>query len=168
MTVFFWHEYEKNGYLSNWYQRGFEIDGVQYRHVEQYIMAQKAQLFGDTVQYEKIMQAEKPDVCKRYGRAVAPFEPAVWDYFRAGVLKQGLLAKFTQNDDLRQMLLATGDEGLAEASPTDRIFGIGMNAHEASKFSPAAWPGENLLGKTLMEVRTVLRRCPPGYRYSGN
>ena len=165
LAIFFWHEYEQNGYLSNWYERPFEIDGFRYLHVEQYIMAQKAKLFGDTERYTQILRATSPRECKALGKLVTPYEDEVWAYFRAEVLKKGLLAKFSQNGDLLQQLLSTEDELLAEASPKDKIFGIGMDAATAAKFSPNAWSGQNLLGKTLMDLRRMLRVCPRAYPY---
>ena len=163
MAIFFWHEDERNGYLSNWYESPFTVDGFRYLHVEQYIMAEKAKLFGDTERYTQILRATTPGDCKALGKQVTPYEDKVWAYFRAEVLKKGLFAKFSQNGALRQQLLSTGDELLAEASPGDKVFGIGLDAAAAAKLSSTAWPGENLLGHALMELRPVLRAWPGAY-----
>ena len=67
------------------------------------------------------------------------------------------LAKFSQNEHARQALLCTGDKILAEASPYDTIWGIGMEASDPNSTSPAKWKGKNLLGKALMRVRDALK-----------
>lgn len=155
-VVFFWHEYEENGYFSNWYASPFVIDDFRYQHVEQYLMAQKAKLFHDTEMYTAILRANTPDECKKLGRRVMPFDADTWENARYGILKAGLSAKFGQNEKLKAALLATGNAILAEASPYDDIFGIKLSADAAKQSSPKNWPGRNLLGKALMEVRTEL------------
>lgn len=154
--IFFWHEYEKYGCFSNWYESPFMIDGFQFAHVEQYIMAQKAKLFHDTKNYTAILKAKTPKECKQLGRAVSPYDEDVWEKNRYEILKKGLTAKFTQNEELKNIFLSTGDAILAEASPFDAIFGIKLAAKDAATISPDKWPGRNLLGKALMEVRAEL------------
>lgn len=154
--VFFWHEYEENGYLSNWYPSPFVIDDFRYQHIEQYLMAGKAKLFHDAEVYTAILRANTPNECKKLGRKVKNFDDAAWDKARYGILKTGLLAKFEQNEELKNALLATGNAVLAEASPYDAIFGIKLTAENAMKTPQDKWPGQNLLGKALMEVRDKL------------
>lgn len=154
--VFFWHEYEENGCFSNWYTSPFVIDDFRYQHVEQYLMAQKAKLFHDSEMYTAILRANTPDECKKLGRKVTPFDANTWENARYGILKAGLFAKFSQNKKLKAALLATGNATLAEASPYDDIFGIKLSAETAKHISPEQWPGRNLLGKALMEVRDEL------------
>ena len=154
--LFFWHEYEENGCFSNWYESPFVIDDFCYSHVEQYIMAQKAKLFHDPRAYTAILKADSPKECKRIGKTVTPFDDTAWDNVRYDILKAGLRAKFTQNEDLKHKLLSTGQSILAEASPYDSIFGIGLAADVACDISPSEWPGRNLLGKALMEIRIEL------------
>lgn len=155
--IFFWHENEEYGCFSNWYPGTFVVDDFCYIHVEQYLMAQKARLFHDAAAYTAILKETSPKVCKRLGREVKPFDADVWEQARYAVLKTGIRAKFTQNEDLKRKLLETGDSILAEASPYDGIFGIRMAASEASLVPPSRWPGRNLLGKALMEIRDELR-----------
>lgn len=158
-TVFFWHEYEENGCFSNWYDSPFELGGEKFRHAEQFIMARKAKLFGDEVHYRKIMAAEKPDECKHLGRQVSGYDDNIWKTHREEILKAALRAKFTQNEALSEKLLSTGGAQMAEASPGDQIFGIGLTAEKAVYVRPEQWPGQNLLGKALMELRTELSQA---------
>ncbi len=154
--VFFWHEYEENGEFSNWYPSQFTVEGVSYKHVEQFIMAQKAKHFGDDLIYRAIMRTDDPSDCKKLGKRVQGFDSIRWDLIRYPILRAGIRAKFSQDPKLRCLLLNTGDLTLAEASPYDNIFGIGMTADAAKDVLPEKWIGENLLGKVLMEVRKEL------------
>lgn len=151
---FFWLDNEENGELSNWYPRKFVIDDFQYLHVEQYIMAQKAKLFHDAESYTKILRATTPKECKALGKNVVPFDAAKWDLVKYEIGKTANRAKYMQNPDLMDFLLSTGDAVLAEASPYDRIWGIGLDAETAGKTEQDQWPGENLLGTLLMELRS--------------
>jgi len=152
-TVFFWKENEENGCFSNWYHRKFIVDDFEYLHVEQYMMAQKAKLFHDAVRYTAILKATDPMDCKDLGKKVSPFDEGVWDAEKYEIVKAGNRAKYLQNPDLKAKLLATGKAILAESSPKDTIWGIGMNAASAARKDPSEWPGQNLLGRILMELR---------------
>ncbi|OJT14548.1 N-glycosidase [Trametes pubescens] len=94
--------------------------------------------------------------CKSLGRKVQGFEDAVWTRERAGIVREGTLHKFRQHPGIRAALLATGGRELVEASPRDRIWGIGFGRAGAERVDREAW-GLNLLGRALMEVRAVLR-----------
>ena len=156
-TVFFWLDDGENGWFSNWYPCRFTVDGIVYENTEQYFMAQKARLFGDTKTLALIMQAQTPAECKRLGRQVSPFDSAIWDAESYGVMKTGNRAKFLQTPALLEKLLATGNAALAEASPYDGIWGIRLSAEEARNTAPSAWPGRNLQGKLLTELREEFR-----------
>ncbi len=155
--TFFWKDNEENGCFSNWYLSDFVIDDFKYFCVEQYMMAQKAKLFRDADNYTAILRADTPAECKELGRKVRPFDSAVWKKARYEIVKTASRAKYEQNPKLRQKLLATGESLLAEASPYDQIWGIGMDAKEATSVSSKQWPGQNLLGKILMELREEFR-----------
>ena len=116
-------------------------------------MVQKAKLFHDDVRYNAIMSTADPGECKALGKLVAGFDPKVWDKFKYDIVKTANRAKYDQDPALKAKLLETGDAVMAEASPADMIWGIGLDAEAASKMDPAAWPGQNLLGKILMELR---------------
>ena len=151
--VFFWHENEENGLFSNWYPSPFVIDSFCYQDMEQYIMAEKAKLFKDAEMYTAILRSNSPQQSKALGRKVSGFDNAVWAPERHRILVTGLREKFGQNPVLKEQLLQTKGAILAEASPKDTIFGIGLDRKQALQSAPSQWPGENLLGKALMEVR---------------
>lgn len=152
--VFFWKDDEENGCFSNWYRRKFVIDDFGYLFVEQYMMAQKAKLFHDSERYKAILQATQPGECKDLGRQVKPFDSKAWDAVKYDIVKAANKAKYEQNPDLMAKLLETGEAILAEASPSDTIWGIGLDAAKAAETNPSEWPGQNLLGKILMGLRT--------------
>lgn len=151
--TFFWHEYENNGCFSNWYERPFIVDGITYYHTGQYVMAQKARLFHDDVSFERIMKTKDPRVCKRIGREVTPFVAEVWEENRYQIVRTGNVAKFEQHPDLRKLLMDTCGTTLVEASPKDSVWGIALSAEDAKRIPEEKWPGQNLLGKVLMDIR---------------
>ena len=160
--VYFWgHTPAKNGVtstcLSQWYDTAFEVAGVKYHTAEQYMMAQKALLFNDAEVYDEIMAADNPRDYKKLGRKIRNFDGKVWDTKKYEIVVEGNKAKFSQNDELKEFLLSTGDAILVEASPYDRIWGIGLYPAQAAKGTVDQWRGLNLLGCALMEVRDWLR-----------
>lgn len=144
--------------LSQWYDCYFEVNGVQYHTTEQYMMASKALLFKDDEVYQEIMAANNPHDYKKLGRKVRNFKPELWDAKKSEIVVEGNKAKFSQNPDLKDFLLSTGDAILAEASPYDGIWGICLDRETAMKGNVEQWQGENLLGCALMEVRDWLRK----------
>ena len=143
--------------LSQWYDCRFEADGVRYRTAEQYMMAQKAALMGDRAAFERIMAADNPADCKALGREVTPFDSALWDRSKYGIVLRGNLAKFSQNPALFAYLDSTGDSVLVEASPYDGVWGVKRAIDDPRILDPGQWLGENLLGFALMEARDLLR-----------
>jgi ribA/ribD-fused uncharacterized protein len=144
------------GCLSQWWPVEFTVDGQVYPSAEHFMMAAKASLFGDAETAARIRQAPHPGAAKALGRNVRGFDEQCWIERRFGVVVTGNLAKFSQNAGLREFLLGTGGRVIAEASPTDRIWGIGLAATDERAMSPGQWPGLNLLGFALMEVRHQL------------
>ena len=154
MSVICFHNpNEENGYLSNWYLSDFEIDGIKYTSMEQYMMYQKAICFQDTIIAERILQTDNVAEIKQLGRQVANYSEFVWNGIRQIVIYEGLLEKFRQNEDLRKMLKDTNDGILAECAVRDRIWGIGLSMTDPDRLSPEKWKGKNLLGFSLMLVR---------------
>jgi len=144
--------------LSQWFPAAFEVDGVTYATAEHFMMASKARVFEDTDKLEKILATSSPRKAKSLGRKVANFDAAIWREHSFEIVKQGNLAKFSQNSELQEFLLQeTEDLTLVEASPVDKIWGIGLAEDHPDAVNPEKWQGENLLGKALMEVREVLR-----------
>lgn len=160
--VFFWgHTPSSTGEItkscfSQWYPCEFVENDVKYFTAEQYMMAKKALLFGDNVTCAKIMSASHPNQFKALGRKIKPFDEATWNEHKKEIVVQGNLAKFGQNERLKTFLLNTGNRVLVEASPYDKIWGIGMSANDDNVENPNMWKGENNLGFALMEVRDIL------------
>ena len=162
--VYFWKPGEENGFMSNWFpvilETFSDINGVdRFYNTEGYMMYQKAILFGDYEIANTILTTRDPKTLKKLGRQVSGFVQGIWNQHKFNIMVDGLTYKF-KNPMLRRMLLATGDQMLVEASPKDKIWGIGLSAKEASNIPMEEWPGENLLGKALMEVRCRIRSYP--------
>ena len=156
-VVGFFHEYGPNGWFSNWYPAVFTVDGVTYLNAEQYLMHQKALCCGDAATAAKVLENPDPKTVKLLGRAITPYDDEAWRAVRQEVIYRGLLAKFGQNSGLKHQLLATGDAIIAECSPNDRIWGIGLALDDPRHQDVAQWQGESILGRALMRVRDTLR-----------
>lgn len=148
---------QENGYLSNWYFCSFKYGRYTYSSAEQFMMAQKAALFRDYDIFFKIIHTDDQSKIKKLGKQVANYNDDVWSRLRGPMMRRGLRAKFQQNPELMEKLLATGNMVLAECSPRDKIWGIGLAVDDARIQDPLKWRGQNLLGKVLMEVRSDLR-----------
>jgi hypothetical protein len=126
-----------------------------------YMMAEKAALFGDHEAVQHIMKAEHPAEMQRLGRKVKGFDETVWACERYNIVLNGTLEKYRQNEDLRKLLLATGDLVFVEASPTDKVWGIGLRASDPDSGDKNLWRGLNLLGKANTEARDIIRQSGP-------
>lgn len=146
--TFFWH-----GPFSQWHGCTFTVDGVAYNCAEQYMMAQKATLFGDGDVHAKIMASMSPREQKALGRKVCHFDEHQWRCSARDIVYKGNWAKFTQNDDLKELLLASRGTTLVEASPFDTIWGIGLGAENPRAQDRKTWRGKNWLGEVLTRVR---------------
>jgi ribA/ribD-fused uncharacterized protein len=144
--------------FSQWYRCAFTAGGLAFNCAEQYMMHGKATLFGDAAVAAKILAADHPRAHKALGRQVAGFDDTRWRAERERIVLDGNRAKFTQNPALREQLLATAGTTLVEASPTDKIWGIGLAATDPRANDPAQWRGHNLLGKILTALRDELVR----------
>lgn len=154
--LFFWSDQGPTGCLSQWHASPFTVDGVRYATAEHYMMAEKARLFGDERAAAAIVAAPHPGRAKDLGRRVTGFDEPTWREHRLGIVVRGNLARFTEHDDLRAYLLGTRNRILVEASPLDRVWGIGLAADDPRAERPDAWRGRNLLGQALMTVRDAL------------
>lgn len=143
--------------LSQWFVRPFVVDGVTYASAEHFMMAEKARVFGDEEAVARVLAATSPADAKAIGREVRAYDDATWSRVRSEAVVRGNLGKFGENDDLRAFLLGTGSRVIVEASPDDRIWGIGIGATDPDARAPARWRGQNLLGFALMEVRDRLQ-----------
>ena len=142
--------------LSQWWASPFTVEGVTYQTAEHWMMASKARLFGDEEALATVLSCDDPATAKAAGRAVRGFDRRVWDEHRVDIVTVGNVAKFAAHPPLRDYLLGTGDRVLVEASPVDRIWGIGLADDDPRAGDPRQWQGLNLLGFALMEVRAQL------------
>jgi ribA/ribD-fused uncharacterized protein len=153
--VFFWGN--KDIY-SNFFYAPFKHQGIMFKWSEQAVMYRKAKLFNADAIAEQILKAQTPKMCKDLGRSrQIPFDEKVWYEHREVIYKEVLLDKFS-NTSLKSQLLATGNKIIAEASPYDKIWGIGLADDHPFVENESKWRGLNLLGKVLMEVREELSK----------
>ena len=165
--LFFWgHKPLASGEIakscfSQWWPAPFSVREVRYATAEHFMMAEKARLFGDQNTRAQILKAGSPKAAKQLGRQVKNFKEEAWEESRFQFVVEGNYAKFSQNLGLGRFLLGTGNKVLVEASPVDRIWGIGLAADDERAMNPEGWRGLNLLGFALMEVRERIRegRC---------
>jgi ribA/ribD-fused uncharacterized protein len=161
--LFFWgHKPLPNGEIgkscfSQWWPAQFSVNEISYPTAEHFMMAEKARLFRDEDLRGQILIANSPKAAKQLGRQIKNFREEVWQEFRFQLVVEGNVAKFAQNVELGKFLLGTGDKVLVEASPVDRIWGIGLSAENELAMNAEQWRGLNLLGFALMEVRQRLR-----------
>ncbi len=151
--VLFWGDAN----FSNFARAEFTLDGFTFTSSEQAYMFYKACYFDDEQSAISIMAAQHPAECKRIGRRVKGFNYTDWMKVSLQVMKRVVYAKFSQNPSKKELLLATGDRILAEASPKDFFWGIGLKQDHVYAESPEKWSGKNYLGIILMEVRDELR-----------
>lgn len=147
---------EENGYLSNWYLSEFKLDGVNFTSMEQYMMYKKAVCFEDDDIAKEILKTANVAVIKSLGRQVKNYKESYWNGIRQLIVYEGLMEKFTQNEELKIRLKETGNNILAECAVKDRIWGIGLSMKDSNRLDPEKWRGQNLLGYTLMVVRDRL------------
>ena len=161
--LLFWgHTPSKDGTItktcfSQWFVAPFTVDGIIYPTAEHWMMAGKAKLFSDNETLQEILVAPDPKSAKALGRKVQCFKEDVWLANARRIVTEGNIAKFSQNEDLKSFLLATGTQVLVEASPYDRIWGIGLGAEDPKAKNPSTWQGQNLLGFALMDARETIR-----------
>ncbi|KAM0720806.1 hypothetical protein Q7P37_003091 [Cladosporium fusiforme] len=148
--IFFWREFEELcGFLSQWYDSTFEVDGVTYHSTEMWMMEVAKQM----------MQTTVPAEHQALGRKAKGFSRVKWDEHKSRIVEEGNWHKFTKckgESELAKRLLETGDRELVEASPTDRIWGVGFAAANALD-NREKW-GDNRLGEAIMKVRERLRQ----------
>ena len=152
-----------NGPFSQWYQSKFqdinpdEKESVkQFYNCEQYMMYNKALLFHDQESADAIMNTDNPKTIKQLGRKVKNFNEERWLIYRERIVQRGNYLKFTQNNNLKLLLLETGNKIIAEASPYDKIWGIGLSVNSPDATNVKKWKGQNLLGVALMMVRNAI------------
>ncbi|MGD9683365.1 MAG: NADAR family protein [Candidatus Obscuribacterales bacterium] len=141
---------------SQWYPASFIVDDCLYLTAEHFMMAEKARLFDDAEMLQRILESKTPRDAKGLGRKVRNFDVATWAGASFEIVVRGSHAKFSQNRALGEWLLASAPKVLVEASPRDRIWGIGMGKANPNALDPRLWRGGNLLGFALMKARDSL------------
>lgn len=183
LYIAFWGHDGNNGWLSQWYPSPFTftlnavhktllqnlahilsthsisinldlISGKEFLTAEHFMMTGKALLF-DTNSLHDIISAQNPKQVKAAGRNVKNFNQDIWDKVNVIWVTIGNYLKFTQHDNLKKLLTGTGTKVLIEASPLDKIWGVGLAPTSHLLKTPKNWKGENRLGDALMTVRQL-------------
>lgn len=165
--IYFW-----GGHFSQWYKSKFlvfvnEIIGWrEFETAEQYMMYMKALLFNDQETAAKILRESDPKKCKNFGRSVKNFDSKIWDEKKFGIVVDGNIQKFHHSFILFDKLKFTNNKILVEASPYDKVWGVGLHEDDDLILDEKNWRGQNLLGKALMEARSMLKKLgsPKGTR----
>ena len=182
--TFFFH---LNSPFSNFHPSRFIYKEFTFISNEQFMMFSKAKVFKDEEIANQIISLNNQQIIKEFldnkinrediinnqeladqwnklmikikslGRKVKNYDEAIWNKKRISVVKFGARLKFSQNPDLKQLLLATINTRLVESSPYDKIWGIGLSEEKAKSIPESAWPGQNLLGKVLDEVKAEFK-----------
>lgn len=148
----FWKEWP-----SNWEASPFALDGNRYNCVEQWMMAEKARVFGDEDVRKQILSTSNPKLQKDLGRQVRNYDDQRWSQVRFDIVVRGTIEKYEQNPHLKELLLAVPDgTRFVEASPFDKIWGIGMSQSDPRATDPSLWLGQNLLGYAVDDARRVI------------
>jgi len=150
--VFFW-----GSEFSNWFDCQFKYKGITFFNSEQAFMWEKALYFHDMVSAENIVKEPDPAICKRIGRKIKNFEAVSWMKKSPEIMTEVNYAKYSQNPRLALLLVDTHPKIIVEASPEDKIWGVGLHWSDNRILDEKNWKGLNLLGKSLMEVRDRLR-----------
>ncbi|NEW06402.1 NADAR family protein [Paenibacillus sp. SYP-B3998] len=144
--------------FSQWHPTRFIIEGLTFNSAEQYMMYKKAVLFHDLEMSQRILNAKTPREQKEFGRLVKDFEKEKWDRHCKQFVYDANYAKFTQNQGLLEILLETRGTTLVEASPTDRIWGVGLLEDDPKIKNRKSWLGKNWLGEILTQLREDILR----------
>ena len=147
------HYYFWSSMYCQWYETKFSEDGIEYLSAEHYMMAKKAKLFDADEIYKQILTTPYPSYAKELGRQIPNFSNEVWDGHKVDIVTQGNYLKFIQNKELLNQLLADRHLTLVEASPVDKIWGVGLGPEDDRVLNEATWQGENLLGICIMAAR---------------
>lgn len=150
----FWKVKDLYGEFSNWYLCEIIFDGKKFCSSEQLFMYKKAKLFHDDEIAEKILTTSNQFEIKKLGRMIKNFKQDVWDECCYDIMLFSNRLKYEQNPSLLQLLRSTGEEEICEASPLDKIWGIGLSTDTDDYKDKTKWRGKNLLGKVLMEIRS--------------
>lgn len=151
------HAYFWGSVFSNWYPSTFIYKNIKFHNSEAALMYEKASLFNDEKSMQRIITTkdQNPRKVKAFGRKVSPYDDKAWNSVRYQLMVDILLQKFTQNPEMLEILLDTCDRVIVEGSPYDAIWGVGLHWNDDLILTESNWKGDNLLGKALMEVRSM-------------
>ena len=144
------------GALSQWWPSEFRTESIRFNCCEQYMMFKKAMLFGDVKTAAEIISETSPKNIQDLGRQVKNFDQYIWDKVKRDIVYKGNYYKFTQNEKLKEILLSTENKVLVEASPYDKIWGIGRDVDYPKVEQKSTWLGTNYLGYELTRVKFKL------------
>ena len=147
--------------FSNHYVQPFVMtppggSSLTFKTVEHYMMWTKAVTFGDTTTADKILEVKNPNEAKKLGRGVVNYDDKVWSSIRAGIVTQALVARLHNNSDLQSLAIEHREAGrrFVEASPYDKLWGIGLAETDEKALDEMSWPGKNLLGQCWEQAIT--------------
>jgi ribA/ribD-fused uncharacterized protein len=104
---------------------------------------------------KKILSTNNLGVIKKLGKNIKGFNQDIWDKYKFKILVNGNYLEFTQNKEMKKILLNTNNREIVDASSIDNIWDTGLSENDAINTPKSKW-GENLLGKAIMEVRQHL------------
>jgi ribA/ribD-fused uncharacterized protein len=152
--LFFWKEKFSNWFFSPIvFTDPFSGASINFTCTEQAFMYFKAITFDDYETANKIIAAQTPKEQKELGRQVKNFNQGVWDDEKFACMYWANAMKYTQHENLKAELIATTPLKLVEASPVDKIWGIGLAEDNPLALDEATWQGQNLLGECLTQLR---------------
>ena len=151
---FFW---SNSSPFSQWHKSEFELNGITYYSAEQFMMTKKAELFNDEEIKNKILSTNNVRKQKELGRQIKNFNESIWNENKIKIVYIGNKLKFTQNQNLKSELMNTNDKLIVEASPNDKIWGIGLHEEDPNSLNQNEWKGQNLLGNILTILRKDIR-----------
>ena len=153
------HMYFWGGIFSQWYKTSFtNVGGVIFNCAEQYMMWEKANMMKNSAFADKILSIKNPRKQKELGRAIPDFDAKKWDEIKFEIVVKGNILKFEQNPELKEILLSSENKILVEASPLDKVWGIGLHWEDDRVLDESKWQGENLLGEVIMEARKIIQK----------
>lgn len=132
------------------------FDGINFSCSEQEFMYRKAKLFEDEEIARQILASSNPKIIKALGRKVRGFDAQIWDNVRYDIMYTACYYKFSQNQKAKEALLTYKGKEFVEASPYDKIWGIGLREGDYRAINPLQWKGQNLLGKILTRLSNEL------------
>jgi ribA/ribD-fused uncharacterized protein len=149
--------YSRNAVMSNFYMKApFTLDGTRFSCSEKYFQLEKARLFKDNESEVKILNTDDPLECSNLGKTVKNYDNKVWISHAENIMFRANLAKFEQNKEAREVLLASGEKSLAE-STLNKLWGTGLRLSDPDALEKSKWKGKNLMGKILEKVRKDLK-----------